>query len=46
MLVLTQTGLINKILEKVGMSDCNTRGSPNKVTPLRTNANGTHRKEQ
>ena len=46
MLVLNQTGLINNILEIVGMYDCNTRGSPTKVTPLRTNANGPHRKDQ
>ena len=44
-LVLTQTGLINKILETVGMYDCNNRVPPTKVTPLGTNINRTHRKE-
>ena len=46
MLVLNQTGLIKNILEIVGMYDCNTRGSPTKVTPLRTDANGPHSKDQ
>ena len=44
MLVLNQTGLINNILETVRISDCNTQGSPTKVTPLRTNHNRPHRK--
>ena len=46
MLVLTQTGIINKILETFGMSDCNTEGYPTKVTPLGIDANGPHWKER
>ena len=46
MLVLTQTGLINNILEKIRMSDCNTQGSPKNVTPLKPIANGPHHKER
>lgn len=33
MLTLTQTGLIDKVRAAVGMSDCNTRGSPSTMTP-------------
>ena len=46
MLVLNQTGLINKILETVGTSDCNTRGFPTKVTPFGNDANIPHHKER
>ena len=42
MLVLNRTGLINNILETVRISDCNTQGSPTKVTPFRTNHNRPH----
>ena len=44
-LVLTQNGIINNILDTVGMSDYNTRGYPTKVNPLGTNPNIPHRKE-
>jgi hypothetical protein len=43
---LTQKGLIKKVLESTGMSDCRTRGSPSLITPLGTDAAGPHRKEQ
>ena len=46
MLALTQTGLINNILETVGISYFNTRGYPTKVTSLGTDTNGPHIKEQ
>ena len=42
---LTQVGLIDKILATVGMTDCNTRGSPTTVSPLGTDAKGAHRKD-
>jgi hypothetical protein len=41
---LTQGGLIDKILESVGMSDCNIRGSPSMATPLGTDAQGARHK--
>jgi hypothetical protein len=44
MTTLTQVGLIDKILEAIGMSDCNTRASPSTATPLSTDANGFCRK--
>ena len=46
MLVLTQTSLINKILDTVKISDCNTQVSPTEITPLVTDVNGPHRKER
>ena len=46
MLILTLTLIIKKILETSGMYDCNTQISPTKVTPLRTDANRPHHKEQ
>ena len=46
MLVLTKNEIINKILETVIIPDCNTWGYPTKITPLGTDTNGTHRKEQ
>ena len=46
MLVLNQTGLMNKILETVGISYFNTQGYPTKVTSLGTDTNGPHIKEQ
>jgi hypothetical protein len=45
MLTLIQGGLIDKVLAAVGMSDCNTRGSPSTMSPLGTDARGAHRKE-
>jgi hypothetical protein len=45
MLKLTQKGLIKKVLQTTGMSDCNTRGSPALTSPLGTDADGTHRKD-
>jgi hypothetical protein len=45
LLKLTQKGLIKKVLEATGMSDCRTRGSPTLITPLGTDAAGPHRKE-
>jgi hypothetical protein len=44
-LKLTQKGLILKILEATGMSDCNTRGSPALSSPLGTDADGPRRKD-
>jgi hypothetical protein len=43
---LTQAGLIKKVLEATGMSDCSTCGSHSLVSPLGTNAGGPHCKEQ
>ena len=40
MVKLTQKGLILKVLAAIGMSDCNTRGSPALSAPLGTNADG------
>jgi hypothetical protein len=45
MLTLTQGGLIDKVLSTVGMTDCNSRGSPSTITPVGTDARGAHRKE-
>ena len=45
LLKLTQKGLIKKVLEATGMSDCRTRGSPTLIMPLGTDATGPHRKE-
>jgi hypothetical protein len=46
MVTLTQTGLIDKILEASGMTDCNVRGSPSTTNGLGTDANGARRKEK
>ena len=46
MLVLTQTGPVNMILETVEMSDCKTRRSLTKFTPLINDTNGLHHREQ
>jgi hypothetical protein len=40
LLKLTQKGLIKKVLESTGMSDCWTHGSPSLITPLGTDAAG------
>ena len=45
MLKLMQKGLIKKVLEAAGMSDCNTRGSPALTSPFGTDADGPHRKD-
>jgi len=45
MVTLTQTGLIDKVLEASGMTDCNIRGSPSTTNGLGTDANGARRKE-
>ena len=45
MLFLTQTVPVNMILETVEMSDCKTRRSLTKFTPLVIDANGLHHKE-
>jgi hypothetical protein len=44
-LKLTQKGLILKILEATGMSDCNTRGSPALSSSLGTDRDGPRRKD-
>ena len=46
MLVFAQTGLINKILEAVGISDFKIQGYQTKFTPLEIDFNGPHCKEQ
>jgi hypothetical protein len=45
MVTLTQTGLIDKILEASGLLDCNIRGSPSTTNGLGADANGARRKE-
>jgi hypothetical protein len=39
---LTQSDLIEKVLEATGMADCNTRGSPSLVSPLGIDADEPH----
>ena len=43
---LTQEGLIQNILDATGMTDCNTKGLPSKISPLGTDADGSRRKER
>ena len=38
--VLTQRGLIEKMLKACGMSDCNTKGTPKSTSPLGTDKDG------
>ena len=42
---LTQTGLIDKILETTGMKDCNPNATPALVTPLGTDLDGAPRQD-
>jgi hypothetical protein len=44
--MLTKVGLIDNFLATIGMTDCNTRGSPTAVSPLGTDAKGAHRKDR
>ena len=45
LLRLTRGGLIQKILDATGMTDCNTKGSPSTISLLGTDADGARRKE-
>ena len=38
--MLTQRGLIEKMLKACGINDCNTKGTPASISPLRTDKDG------
>ena len=38
--MLTQRGLIEKMLKACGMSDCNAKGTPASISPLGTEKDG------